>query len=217
VKYLVESPLERSTAATDLLLAVVSLAYGKLLQAHHRRDLWRARLWSSVYIMLGFAAGLGAVAHGVPSSPLPHRLLWHPLYAFLTASVTLVAAVATYDRWGLPTLRRVLAPLCGAAVVCFTLTRLFRQSFFIFIMFEAVTMFYALAIYYDLARRSVPGAATITVGIALSIGAALVQSSKLRARIWRWDFDHNGLFHLVQLCALPITAQGALQNMAGER
>ncbi|NJM05763.1 hypothetical protein HC891_05540 [Candidatus Gracilibacteria bacterium] len=184
-----------------------------MLHARRQRDPYRARLWSAVFLNFALAAGFGAAAHGLQMPPARNRILWHPLYACLNVSVALMAAVATYDRWGLRALRRAARPLFVLAALCFIVTRSVRRSFPVFIVYETLTMLYALMLYCDLVRRARPGALATVVGIALTMLAALVQSSRLRARIWRWEFDHNGLFHLVQLVALPLIAQGALTSV----
>jgi hypothetical protein len=65
-----------------------------------------------------------------------------------------------------------------------------------------------LAIYVSLWRtgRS-PGAGTVALGILLTLVAAIVQTSSLRASLI-WEFDHNGLFHLVQMAGLVVVARG---------
>jgi len=47
----------------------------------------------------------------------------------------------------------------------------------------------------------------IVAGIALSIVAAVVQATTMRAR-FVVPFDHNGLFHLIQLLGMGVLAAG---------
>jgi hypothetical protein len=66
----------------------------------------------------------------------------------------------------------------------------------------------SLAVYLILAiaqhRR---GAGAVSVGIALTLIASVVQVSRWTLRIGV-PFDHNGLFHIVQLVATPALAHG---------
>jgi hypothetical protein len=52
----------------------------------------------------------------------------------------------------------------------------------------------------------------ISVGIALTIVAAAVQASALSVRLIV-PFDHNGLFHLVQLIATAAFANGLRRGL----
>jgi cation transport ATPase len=216
VKRFVQNSFERSTAATDLMLATAAVIYAKTFYTQKQRDPLRAYLWSSVFVSLGLAAGLGAAAHGLHMSSARHRLLWHHIYACLSVSVALMAAIATYDRWGSVALRRSILPLLSLAILCFIVTRILRRSFLVFVVYEALAMLYALVLYGSLVRRRYPGSQAISMGIALSVCAAFVQRSRLHARVGCVDLDHNGLFHLLQLVALPFIGHGALMRIASE-
>ena len=80
-------------------------------------------------------------------------------------------------------------------------------SFGIFVAYEGAAMLAALVIYIRLAALGRRGAGFVAVGIALTLAAAGVQASSLSLTLV-WPFDHNGLFHLVQLAALFVLAHG---------
>jgi hypothetical protein len=54
----------------------------------------------------------------------------------------------------------------------------------------------------------------ISLGIGLSIVAAAVQASALSVRLIV-PFDHNGLFHLVQLTGIAALANGLRRGLEG--
>jgi hypothetical protein len=70
-----------------------------------------------------------------------------------------------------------------------------------------------LAMYVFLSTTGrLAGAGMITVGIGLSIVAAAVQASAFSVRLIV-PFDHNGLFHLVQLIAIAALANGLRRGL----
>ncbi len=70
-------------------------------------------------------------------------------------------------------------------------------------------MLVALALYGRLAlTRRLPGAWLMVGGIVLTIVAAVVQATQLVSFTLIWPFDHNGVFHLIQIVALPVLAVG---------
>lgn len=125
----------------------------------------------------------------------PHRLLF--------------AAAAVHDGWGSAIARRLLPALLGAGVLFFLVTLVRLGSFAVFLVYEAAAMLFALAIYTRLAlRRRLAGATWIGVGIALNLLAAGVQATgSVRLRIGV-PFDHNGVFHLIQIVAIGVLVAG---------
>ena len=77
-------------------------------------------------------------------------------------------------------------------------------------------MMAALAIYVFLSTTGrLAGSGMISLGIGLSIVAAAVQASALSIRLIV-RFDHNGLFHLVQLIAIAALANGLRRGLENE-
>jgi hypothetical protein len=83
----------------------------------------------------------------------------------------------------------------------------------LFIAFEGLAALYALAIYIRLgARGDLPGAATIALGIGLSLVAAAFQASRISMHVVV-RFDHNGLFHLVQIVSIAVLVDGVRASL----
>lgn len=72
---MIDIPTERTTAATDLLLAIVALGCVWLLWRCRSHDPWKAKLWASAFAMLVVASSLGSVAHGLKMPTEINRLL----------------------------------------------------------------------------------------------------------------------------------------------
>jgi hypothetical protein len=83
----------------------------------------------------------------------------------------------------------------------------------LFVVFETTAMVAALAIYGFLwATGRLTGAGLVTLGIGLTIMAGVVQASDLSVRLIL-PFDHNGLFHLVQLVATMVLVTGLRRGL----
>ena len=205
---LTRSPTELTTAATDALLALLSFLV-LLRLVRMRVDAPRKRaLWCWVLGLLGLGSVLGAVTHGLQWSAAVRSLLWQPLYLLLSLAVTLFVVGGIYDWRGEAAARRVLpwAVVIGAGFL--PLVDLLGGAFLIFVVYEMLAMVAALVMYGVLAaRQRLAGAGMVTAGIGLTIAAGAVQASPLIFRLIV-PFDHNGLFHLIQLAAILVLAKG---------
>jgi hypothetical protein len=114
-----------------------------------------------------------------------------------------------YDRWGPAAARRALPILLGVGVLFFGVTVVLPGSFRVFILYEAVATVFALVVYLVLAARGqLPGAAVMAIGILISIVAAAVQASGAVSFKALWEFDHNGVFHLIQIAGVAVLTVG---------
>jgi hypothetical protein len=208
---LIDDPREQTTAATDLLLAVG--AYIAIWRLHGAPG-WRRQVWQSAFGLLVGSSVLGAVVHSVRLSAASRERLWQPLNLLLGLMLALFATGAISDRWGRRAGQRVLPLLVIAARGCVWLSRRVQRGFLPFIIYEIPVMLTALMIYIDLARRRYFGARNITIGILITMLAAGIQTSSLALRIGKLPFDHNGLFHLVQLIAFPFLVEGVRAILA---
>ncbi|MBL8437560.1 MAG: hypothetical protein JNM61_05105 [Zoogloeaceae bacterium] len=92
----VDSPLERTTALTDALLALLALGLSWRGRRALRRPGVRGGLWSAALFSMGVGAGLGAVAHGLKWPAGDLAAWWHGIHLALglTASFFVGAAIA---------------------------------------------------------------------------------------------------------------------------
>ncbi len=206
---LIDSPTEQTTAITDLILAVFS--FGCALSVRRRRtaDPWKATLWAWAFGLLSLASALGAAAHGLTLSPAAHRLLWLPLNMALGLVIALFVVGAIYDLWGLRVARRLLPILIAVGLAFFAFAQIITGTFSVFLIYEGVAMFLALIIYIRIARnRSRPGAKLMVAGVLITIIAAVFQANRNIELTLFWTFDHNGVFHLIQMTALVALVAG---------
>ncbi len=209
--FLADSPTELTTAATDAILALMAISLAAVLPRCTKPGFYR-RLWQAVFISLFAASLLGAAAHGLRMRSAISELLWHPLYFCLGLTLTFLALVAVCDWRGEAQARRFLFRLLPLPFVVVMLTWAGGGIFLIFILFEAIVMLCVLAVYLRLALQGKPGASPILAGIMLTVAAAIVQSSGPFTVRLIWLFDHNGLFHLVQMPGLLFFYAGAVKS-----
>jgi hypothetical protein len=214
----IDVPTERTTAVTDVLLALVALAsVVYLARIGKGRDPWKTRVWSWAFGLLAFASALGAVAHGLKMSEQLNDLLWKPLNLALGLTIAMFVVGVVYDRWGEVPSRRMLPVLIGVGVVFFLVTVVVPGSFTVFILYEAVAMLFALVVYVLLAaRRQLVGAAVMAAGILITIVAAALQASGAVALTFIWEFDHNGIFHLIQVVGVAVLVAGLRMALRAE-
>ena len=204
---------ERTTAATDAVLAVAALAAIVFLRRTTPPSFGRA-VWQAALAATTLASVLGAIAHGVDLGSATRELLWQPLYLALGVTMALFVVGAVRDWRGDAAGRRVLAPMLALAAVFYGITRLTAGSFLAFVVYEAAALLFCLGVYLRLAAGpSRRGAAAMVAAMAVSLAAGAVQASDARARLV-WEFDHNGVFHLVQLVGLALLVAGLRRRLA---
>lgn len=211
-------PTELTTAATDAVLAVLALACIRYLAVRRPADPSKVTLWVLVLALLAVASALGAVAHGFDLSPDTLYVLWQPLFLSLGLVVALFVVAAVYDGFGAVAARRLLIPALVVGAAFYLLTLLFPGTFLVFVLYEAVAMVAALAIYGWLAIRSGESWAWLMVlGIALNLVAAAIQASGTVRLHLGVPFDHNGVFHLVQMLAIVVLVAGVGASLKAPR
>lgn len=199
---------ERTTAATDALLAVATVAV--LAWIRHRSPASFGRtVWLSALGAMAVASVLGAATHGLALSTAVRALLWQPLYLALGATMALFVVGAVRDWRGDRAARRMLLPMLGLTLAFYGATRVSGGAFLVFVLYEAAALGFALVVYAWLAaRRHRPGAGAMAGALAVSLAAGAVQAADLGTLHLVWDFDHNGVFHLVQLAGIVLLGAG---------
>lgn len=202
-------PTELTTAATDAVLAVLALICIRWLWNRRSPDPTRITLWVFVLGLLAVASALGTIAHGLHISEGVEFALWQPLYLSLGLVVALFVVAAVYDGIGPGAAKRLLFPALVLGAAFYLVTLLFPGTFLVFVLYEAVAMVAALALYLALALRGTGTWAWLMVlGIALNVAAAALQASGAVRLTIVVPFDHNGVFHLVQMAAILALVAG---------
>lgn len=211
---LIDIPTEQTTAATDLVLAVLAAACAVHLYRVGRPDVFRRNLWSWVFGLLAVSAAIGAVAHGFKMSAELNNLLWQPLNLLLGLTAALFSVGAVYDMWGRRVAQRLLPVMMAVGVLFYGVTVVLPDSvpsdeFLVFVVYETAVMLFALGTYCVLAIRGrLDGAGLIAAGILISIVAAAVQAIGTLHFTVIWEFNRNGIFHLIQMPAILVLTAG---------
>jgi hypothetical protein len=205
---LVGPATERTTAATDALLALAAIVAIIVIRHRARLSFGRA-VWQAAFAALVVASALGALTHGLVMPGATRELLWQPLYLSLGVTMALFVVGAVRDWRGDGAGRRALPPMLILAVLFYAVTRLTGGDFLAFVVYEAGALLFSSFVYLRLAsgeRR--PGAAAMAAALAVSLSAGALQAADLGSVRLLWEFDHNGVFHLVQLFGLALMVAG---------
>jgi hypothetical protein len=165
-------------------------------------------LWSWVFALVAISSILGAIAHGLAISEGLRTLLWKPLYLLLGIAVGLFAVGAVNDWRGEAIARRLILWGVAVGLLFFAWTQLKPDNFIVFLIYEGIAMVAALVIYtYVAATHRLKGAGAISIAILFNLIAAALQASDFTIRII-FPFDHNGIFHLVQMAGIMMLGFG---------
>jgi hypothetical protein len=204
---LTASATERTTAATDLLLAVAAFV-GAYRVGRPGPTSLASRVWAGALVAAGLASILGTVTHGLVMPAALREFLWQPLFLLLGATVACFVAGAVADAYGPRPGRMVLAGMLLAALGFYLATRRSGGDFGVFVLFQAAGLLAAMAIYLRLAAQRRPGAGLVAGALAVSLVAGAIQANDALAVRLVWEFDHNGVYHLVQLGGLALLVAG---------
>jgi MYXO-CTERM domain-containing protein len=190
---------EQTTAATDLLLGLLALGLLLGLRRLKTGDYLKQKYWMAMYAFLSCASVLGAVAHGFNMSQTTNYILWYPLYLCLASVIVFFVTGALHESGGRDLSRKAFPWLCMIAFVVYLLTAI-PDWFLLFIIYEGVGMLVSLAIFiYLFIYKHNKSGFWMILGIGLTIAAAAAQAFGPFYLRLIWDFDHNGLFHLIQI------------------
>lgn len=215
MKY-VKDPTEQSTAVTDILLALVAVGGMMVLSPFisKSQDLWKIIIWSAAFGLIGLAAAFGAAAHGLVMARKVHDRIWRLLNLSLALAVSLFVAGVAYDLWGLAVCFKVLPVMLASSLLFFGATLRYPGIFFVFIVYEGLALVFALSAYIYMALRREPaGAAFMAAGILVSILAAGIQANKSISLTVIWQFDHNGIYHVLQAVGLIFLLIGLQRSL----
>ncbi len=206
----IDIPTEQTTAITDLVLTILAIAMiVNLYKTGRSLDKLKTNIWVRAFGFLAFAAFMGFLAHGFQMSAQLNRILWQPLNLSLGLAIAFFVIGVIYDYRGNNTPRWLSPTIIGIAVAFYLFTILKPGSFYVFIIYESIAMLFSLSIYIILAvNKKLKGAWLMAAGIFVTIIAAAIQASGAVFINLIWQFDFNGIFHLVQMVGLVLLWQG---------
>ena len=205
----IDIPTEQTTAVTDALLAVIAILAVMYMHSISHKNKWKTTLWMCFFGFMTLVYILGTIIHGFKISPDLQAILWYPLYFLLCLSVGIFMVAAVYDIWGENIAHRSLPVMIFIAGTFFCITLFWSNNFLVFIIYESVILSFALVGYIWLAFQChLEGAGLMSMGISVTLIAAAIQVSNSLSFTFIWSFDHNGVFHLVQMAGIVLILSG---------
>lgn len=205
---LIDSATEQTTAATDVIIAVLAVVAFFYLKRTGPDGL-RGQLWRTVLLLLAAAGLLGAIGHGLVLGDTVYAAVWLLAYLALALLVASFLLATIRDFAGDRTALRILPVLLVVALAFFSYAMLDPGNFLPFILYELTAMAMSLAGFIRITiKGGLPGATWITAAIAINILAAAIQAEGSAGFTLIWQFDHNGVFHLVQMLGIALLVVG---------
>ena len=213
---------ELTTAVTDLLLSLFCFAAAWAVGRQSPERSYHTGLWQKLFLTYGAAALFGYLYHRVETKPAAQELWWLLLYPAIFEATRHTLLAALYARFGSarpgPTERRwifgIEVALCGIAMV---LRFFFRGvSLGMYLVFATVSAVLCLYHYGVLLREKRAEARCFFGGmflVILSIAAQRWQKGVIRLL---WEFDNNGVCHLLLIAALGLFFGGAVLSLRRE-
>lgn len=181
---------------TDYALCGVSGVLGFFAFRNHAVS---ARLWGVAFIALAAGSLLGGTYHGFEV-----EWLWKPtVLAVGVASFGMLAGSAYTATSG--NVRRALV-IAAAAKLAFYASWMLGHDDFIYVVADTASAMLGVAALHLLALDN-PATRWILAGVAVSLIAAGVQAGRVALHP-QW-FNHNDLYHVVQIAAMALYYAGA--------
>ena len=201
---------EPMTMMTDYVMGALAfvLAMRIVGDAAAGRQL-SGRLWAAALVMTAVAAFLGGTYHGfiqwMPGAS--GRALWKAtLLATGIGSACLLAAAVTAATAG--ALQRALLAVVAVKLLVYVWTIATKDQFALVIAdYGTALLAVALAAWVIRPSGLTPAAWWITGGVAVAAVAGAIQWARLAPHV---HFNHNDLFHVVQMASLYLLYRGGL-------
>jgi hypothetical protein len=114
-----------------------------------------------------------------------------------------------YDIWGWRVTLTAFPLLVIGGLGFFVITAFWAKSFIVFIGFQLLVILFALGAYLWLSvTKMLPGAWWMVGGILVTVAASALQTRSSVRVVIIWEFDHNGVYHLVQAVGLVLLVIG---------
>jgi len=201
---------EPMTMITDYVMGALAfvLAMRLIADATAGQQL-SGRLWAAALVMTAVAALLGGTYHGfiawVPGAG--GRAMWKAtLLATGIGSACLLAAAVIAATAG--PLRQALVAVVVLKLAVFAWTSATRDSFVLVIAdYGTALVAVLLAAWFIRPSGLTPAAWWITAAVAVAAVAGAIQAARLAPHV---HFNHNDLFHVVQMVSLYLLYRGGL-------
>ena len=208
---LTSSEAELSCAFTDLLLMAISILLAISLTRNRSSQIARY-YWIWGLCLLAASAFLGACVHGFEVSAFTYATLWTILYLIMGLCVGCFVIASSYDWFGLEGVNRIRYPIFICAGLFWALAVNWHDGFILFMLYQAVALIFVLLVYGRALFSSLPGSLFIVLSVLVLLLAAWIQNQYDLYVDMFWLFDHNGLFHLIQIIGILVLGFGLIRR-----
>lgn len=192
---------EPMTVATDVVIAVLAFVFAARLGFPWGAEGSVARHWlAAAMLATGISAVVGAFAHGTsPANDALRDGLWRAtVYIAGLIGATTIASVAFFGAQG--SVRVLVLGIAAIKLIVF-MYRARRQPEFSVVAADyggALAMVLVGAV-IELVRDRAPGMTWLIAGVLVSLAGGIVQARRIALHR---HFNHNDLFHVIQMVAL---------------
>lgn len=212
----IDSPTERTTAITDVILALIAGGASINLLKWRQQAPLKAGLWGAGFGLMSLAAVFGAIAHGFNLSKQKYDLFMQPVFFSLGAMVSLFITATVHDIAGIRTARRLLPAALAVAGAFYLYTLVRPRNFLQFVIYQGAGALFVLGSYVWLAVRKWPGAGLMVGGVVVTMIASAIQATEKVAVKLIWQFDNNGVYHLVQVPGIVLLYAGVKRSLVAQ-
>ena len=208
----VDSPTEWTTAVTDLILTMELLCAIVYVAQFRWIDKWKASLWIWLFGVTGIATLLGAIYHGLALHESTQNIIWQFVSLFVGLAVAFFVIATIHDVWSEYAPRWGQATVLSVALIFLGLN-FWLDNQLIFLGYQAIAMLFALCSYIWCAGQNrLKGSWFIASAILVLILAVAIQATNAASFEFVWQFDDNGVSHLLQMIAIPLFLIGLRQG-----
>lgn len=203
--------LEPTTTITDYILAAETVVLGVLMLRNSAKTNVPARLWAHAFFTSAMAAAAGGTYHGFGESlGALAPVLWKiTVITIGCTSMLLLCAIAL--AFFADPVRKWLPAIAILQFLVYAFWMAGHNEFKYVVYDYAPSMLLILILQLFAMQRSVPGSGWIAAGILVSFAAAGIQRSSLNLHP---EFNHNDLYHVVQMIAMILLYRGGRQLQA---
>jgi len=209
---------EPTTMLTDLTITVVALLLARKLLFDDRHNRYRSRfLWGIAFLFIGLGALLGAVSHGLAAylGDAADTAIWKGTVYSIGLSMVF-ALGGTLDGAPLAAgVRRFFWLLNVIAFLVYAIWMIGHDDFLYVIYHYVPAMLLIAAIQvWALFGKESDGASWVLAGVGVTLFGAVVQQSGFSLHT---HFNHNDLFHVIQVIGLLLFFRGISRLRGQER
>ena len=200
---------EPTTTLTDFALAALAAVLGVLLLGRASTGGAAVLLWGAGFLTTAASALTGGAVHGFEPwlSPGGRRARWRATLVLIGLSNALLLSAVVVAELGGAARVALLAAAAGKLALYLVRLRK-REDFALAAVDSGVALLGVLALeLLALAGGGAPRAGWIVAGVLLSLAGAAAQ---LRGWSLHRHFNHNDLFHVVQMGAAYLLYRGGL-------